>query len=169
MAFDTDALDLDVPAIDQVGLVVRDLADGMDRIGAMLGVSEWAVYDFEPPALSETTYLGERTEQRWRLALATVGELDVELIQPVAGENDYTAHLAERGEGLHHVACFSLEDPAAAVEAYLDAGVTVLQSGVYVDSRFWYLDARDAANGLVLEVVEVGDSGVPEPDRVYEV
>ena len=169
MAFDSRVLDVDVPAIDQVGLVVRDLTDGMDRLGAMLGVSEWAVYDFEPPELSGTTYRGEATEQSWRLALATVGDLDVELVQPVAGENDYTAHLAERGEGLHHVACFSFDDPAGAVAAYRDAGLSVLQSGVYADSRFWYLDAREAAAGLVLEVVEVGEAGIPAPDRVYAV
>lgn len=169
MVFDTSSLDVDVPAIDQVGLVVRDLTEGMDRVGAMLGVSEWTVYDFEPPALSETTYRGERTEQRWTLALATAGELDVELIQPVDGENDYVAHLEERGEGLHHVACFSFDDPAGTVEAYREAGIPVLQSGTYADSRFWYLDAREAANGLVLEVVEVGDAGVPDPDRVYDV
>ena len=169
MAFATGTLDVDVPAIDQVGLVVRDLTEGMDRVGAMLGVSEWAVYDFEPPTLSATTYRGEETEGRWTLALATVGDLDVELIQPIAGENDYTAYLAERGEGLHHVACFSFDDPAGAVAAYREAGLSVLQSGTYADSRFWYLDAREAAAGLVLEVVEVGGAGIPEPDRIYAV
>lgn len=166
---DGDSLDVDVPAIDQVGLVVRDLAEGMDRFGAAFGVDEWAVFRFEPPALEQTTYRGEQTDQRWRLCLATVGAVDVELIEPIAGENSYTQHLAEHGEGLHHVACFSFEDPVGAVEAYRDAGVPVLQSGVYRDGTFWYLDIREAGDGVVFEVVDLGDSGPPEPDRVYAV
>lgn len=96
-----------------------------------------------------------------------MGDRDVELIQPVAGENDYTAQLAERGEGLHRVVTFSSDDVGAAVEAYRDSGVLLLQSGVYAYSHIWYLDAREAAKGLVLEIVEVGDADILEPDHVY--
>lgn len=159
--------DVDVPAIDQVGLVVADLEDGMDRFGAMLGVEEWAVYDFEPPALEQTTYRGEESHQRWRLCIATLGDVDVELIEPIEGENSYTAHLDEHGEGLHHVACFALDDPRGALEAYTDAGVEVLQSGVYNGSGFWYLDMREEMNGVIFEIVDSGGEG-SRPDRIYE-
>lgn len=167
MVFDLDTLDVDVPSIDQVGLVVRDLEDGMDRFGAMLGIDEWAVFDFEPPALAQTTYRGEQTAQRWQLCLATVGEIDIELIEPLEGENSYTEHLAAQGEGLHHVACFTFDDPVGVVESYRDAGVSVLQSGVYDGSRFWYVDLRDEMNGVIFEVVDASGEG-PEPDRIYE-
>jgi len=154
MAADIPSPGVDVPVIDQVGLVVRDLDDGMDRFGALLGLDGWEVKVFEPPDLREATYRGEPTEMRFRLAVAPLGPVDVELIEPVEGENTYTAHLAEHGEGLHHVACFSMDDPAGAVAAYRDAGVEVLQGGVYRGSRFWYLDLREAMNGVVFEVVE---------------
>lgn len=164
---DVPDLDVDVPAIDQIGLVVRDLEDGMDRFGAMLGIDEWAVYDFEPPALERTTYRGEETPQRWQLCIATLGDVDVELIEPIEGENSYTEHLDEHGEGLHHVACFAFDDPRAVVDSYTDAGVEILQSGVYNGSGFWYMDLREEMNGVIFEVVDASGEG-SEPDRTYE-
>ncbi|MEY7847667.1 VOC family protein [Natrarchaeobius sp. A-rgal3] len=163
---DVSDLDVELPELSQIGIVVEDLADGMDRFGAMLGVEPWHVYRFEPPELAEATYRGEETHQSWRLALASVGDVDLELIEPLEGENTYTAHLEEHGEGIHHVACYAFEDPRVVVERYEDAGIPVLQSGVYQGGPFWYLDTREEMNGVVLEVVDLPEDG-PESDRTY--
>lgn len=169
MQFDVDSIDVEVPAIDQVGIVVHDLEEGMERFGAMLGIDTWRVYDFSPPELSETIFRGEERDQAWRLSLATLGEIDLELIEPVEGDNTYTHFLDEHGEGMHHLACFSFEDPAAAVESYVDAGVPIEQSGVFRGSTFWYLDMRDSMHGMIFEVVETGEGGPPDPDELYSV
>ncbi len=154
MAFDPDRVDIDIPEVSQVGMVVEDLDDGMERFEAILGVDEWAELRFEPPALTEATYRGEPAEFTFRLALAEVGDIDLELIEPLSGENVYTDHLEEHGEGLHHLACYTLEDPQGAVERFRDAGIPVIQSGVFEGSTFWYLDTRDALNGVLFEVLD---------------
>lgn len=164
---DIPDLDIEVPEINQIGIVVEDLEDGMDRFAAMFGIDSWRVYHFEPPALSETTYRGTESAQSWRLSLATVGSIDIELIEPVQGENTYTAHLDEHGEGIHHIACFTFDNPAAVVESYTDAGISIEQRGSFKGSTFWYLDMRDELNGLVFEIVET-EGGIPEPDHRYE-
>lgn len=168
MVVDIDSLDIDVPSIDQVGIVVEDLEDGMDRIGTMFGIDEWVVFDFEPPRLQNVEFRGEPSDTTWKICLATVGEVDIELLEPVSGENTYTEHLEEYGEGIHHVACFEFDDPEAALDRYRDAGVEVLQRGDFADGTFWYLDTREAFNGVILEIVTLGE-GIPDPDRVYEV
>ena len=168
MVVDIDSLEIDVPSIDQVGIVVEDIDDGMDRFGTLWGIDEWIVLDFEPPRLQNVRFEGEPTDTTWVISLATVGETDIELIAPVSGENTYTEHLAEHGEGLHHVACFEFDDPEGAVETYREAGVEVLQRGDFGDGTFWYLDTREAFNGVIFEIVALGE-GVPDPDRVYEV
>jgi len=167
MEFDVRSLGIDVPGIDQVGIVVEDLEDGMDRFAALLGVEPWAVHRFEPPALTDTTYEGRPTEMSHRLAIATVGDIDLELIEPLEGENTYTAHLTEHGEGLHHVACFSFDDPRGVVETFEDDGIPVVQSGIYNGATFWYIDTRAQMNGVLFEVVESAGDGPSEPDRVY--
>ncbi len=166
MASDVPELDVSIPAIDQVGLVVEDLEDGMDRFGGLLGIEPWSVYEFAPPALSETIYRGSSVEASWRLAIATVGEIDVELIEPVTGETSYTAHLDRHGEGLHHVACFSLDRPRAVADALQAAGIPVEQRGVFRGSTFWYFDMREAMHGVLFEIV--AQEGEPaEPDETY--
>lgn len=163
---DEDALDVEIPELSQIGIVVEDLEDGMDRFGALLGVEPWQVFRFEPPDLTETTFRGEPVEQSWLIALSSVGDTDLELIEPREGTNTYTEFLDAHGEGIHHVASYAYEEPAAVVERYEDAGVSVLQSGVYQGGSFWYLDLREEMNGLILEVVDLPEGG-PEPARTY--
>ena len=163
------ALSVEVPSIDHVGIVVEDLADGMERFSQPLGLGPWNVYAYEPPTLTETTYRGERVEFGMRLALADAGDMYVELLEPTISPNVYEDHLDAHGEGLHHVACLSFEDPAAVVEEFEAAGMGVVQSGFAHGANFWYLDTAEELNGVMLETGDRGvrDAPLPSPDEVY--
>lgn len=159
-------LGVEIPEISQIGFVVEDLEDGMDRFGGLLGVGPWNVYEFEPPTLHDTTFRGEARDQSMTLALAYVGDTMIELIEPKEGESLYTEHLAEHGEGLHHVACFAFEDPEAVIAAFEENGMPVVQSGIYHETPYWYLDTADQLNGVLLEIV-TNLEAAPDPDRQY--
>lgn len=161
---------IDLPGIDQIGLVVEDLKDGMDRYRSVLGVDPWTVMRFEPPELTDTTYRGETVEYGMLLAVSDVGDMTVELIEPTIGPNTYQTHLNEHGEGLHHVAYFGWDREAAleARDEFEAAGFPVLQQGTIGGSTFWYYDTREALNGLIFEVVAQGEGGGgPGPVAVY--
>lgn len=162
-------LDIDIPSIDQVGIVVEDLADGMARYAAILGVEPWNVYEYEPPVLTDTTYRGDEVEYGMRLAIGFAGELMIELIEPTIEPTVYTDHLDSHGEGLHHLACFSFDDPYAVIDAFEAAGMPVLQSGFAHGANFWYLDTAAELNGLVFETGDraVRDAPLPAPVTVY--
>ena len=149
-----------------MGFVVEDLDDGMDRFGSVLGIGPWEVYRFEPPRLTETTYRGEEHEYSMALAITDLAGTMIELIEPLEGESLYTEHLAEHGEGLHHVACFSFDDTEGTVRAFEEAGIDVVQSGTFADAPYWYLDTREAMNGVLFETA-TGLETMPDPDRVY--
>ncbi|WP_254545995.1 VOC family protein [Halomarina pelagica] len=166
MATDIPQLDVEVPEISQVAFVVEDVEDGMDRFGAVLGVGPWQLYRFEPPALHDTTYRGEERDYSMILALATVGDTMIELIEPLTGPSIYTEHLEEHGEGLHHVACFAFEDAPSVVEEFEEAGMPVLQSGVYEETPYWYFDTAERLNGVIFETADNVDA-LPEPDGTY--
>ncbi len=168
MNTDVPTVDVEIPEISQVAFVVEDIEDGMDRFGAILGVTSWDLYRFEPPTLTDTTYRGEDHEYSMILALATVGDTMLELIEPLEGESIYTEHLEEHGEGLHHVACFAFEDTEAVVEAFEDAGMPVLQSGVYGEVPYWYFDTAEHLNGVVFETA-TNLEAMSEPDDTYTV
>lgn len=157
---------IEIPEITQVGFVVEDLEDGMERFGSILGIGPWEIYQFEPPRLSETTYRGEDHDYAMTLALADLAGMMVELIEPTDGKSIYTEHLEEHGEGLHHVACFAFENTERTVQQFEDAGMELLQSGTFVDTPYWYLDTQEQLNGVIFETATNLES-MPEPDETY--
>lgn len=162
-------LNFDLPAIDQVALVVEDLKDGMDRFGNILGLGPWEILRFESPALSETTYRGREVEYGMLLALADAGSTTIELIQPTQEPNIYTDHLNEHGEGLHHVAYFGWSESRTyhVIEAFEAAGMGVLQSGNFKGTEYWYFDTADQLNGLIFETAIRRNTEDREPLAVY--
>lgn len=168
-------LGFELPEIDQIAIVVEDLKDGMDRYQGILGIEPWTIHRFEPPDLTDTTYRGEPTEYGMLLALAHTGDTMIELIQPTFGPNLYDDHLADHGEGLHHVAYFGWDEDETRriVRAFEDAGMPVIQSGRYGSTEFWYFDTADILNGLIFEtaVRRLDDRPAPlatYPDEPYE-
>jgi catechol 2,3-dioxygenase-like lactoylglutathione lyase family enzyme len=162
-------LDVALPGVDQVAVVVEDLQDGVDRWRAILGVEEWAIHRFEPPALAETTYRGDDVEYGMWLALGEAGDTQIELIEPTMGETIYHDHLAEHGEGLHHVAYFGWEpaEAEAVVAEFVDAGMPVLQRGHIGGVEFVYLDTAEQLNGVIFETsIRRGELDL-EPAAVY--
>lgn len=99
------------------------------------------------------------------LPISRLPGLSVELIEPVRGPSIYTDHLEERGPGVHHLGCFTYDDPHAVVERYVDAGFPVRQRGRLGDLEFWCLDTRDELDGLLFEVA-ANVWAMPEPDSV---
>jgi 4-hydroxyphenylpyruvate dioxygenase-like putative hemolysin len=62
------------------------------------------VYGFDAGKAEDFREYGQPVERSWRLAVATVGQVQWELIQPLDDESLYARFLAEKGEGVHHVA-----------------------------------------------------------------
>jgi len=167
MTPDIPQIDTDIPEITQIGIVVEDLDDGMERYGAVLGLTEWDVYRFEPPTLTDTTLRGEPHDYSMKLALGFIGDTMMELIEPMEGESLYTEHLDAHGEGLHHIACFAFDDAEAVVEEFEEAGMPVIQSGNFGGTPYWYFDTTDVLNGVIFETADNVDS-MPDPDRTVE-
>jgi len=153
-------LDIALPSLDQVGFVVCDIEDGAARFRSLLGVGPWAYWRFEPPRLTDRSYRGDPAEFTMRIAVATVGDLMLELVELGDSHSVHREFLETHGEGLHYVACFSFADTERVVEALSDAGAPVVQRGRFGDARFVYLDTTDLLNGILLET---GTDAVP-PD-----
>src|SRR5216684_3468106 len=131
--------------VNQIALVVRDLDAAMRRYWELLGIGPWRVYTYGPPLVHDMTYRGRAQDYRMRLALAQVGEIMLELIQPLSGESIYVEHLERKGEGLHHLGVFvpSFDEAVAEVQR---RGYAILQSGRgygrWGDGGYAYLDTE---------------------------
>ena len=155
-------------SVDQVAVVVRDLDEAMRRYSETLGIGPWRVYTFTADWIRDMTFRGRKQSYSMRLALADVGDMSYELIEPLDGPSTYREFLDARGEGLHHLGYF-VEDLDAAI-ADMDArGFAVLQggrgNGVDGDGGYAYFETDDAL-GCILEAIE-RPKALPAPERTY--
>jgi methylmalonyl-CoA/ethylmalonyl-CoA epimerase len=129
-----------VKRINQVALVVRDLQKVVESYWHILGIGPWTIYSWESPFIYDRRYRGKPVSAREKIALAQVGDIQLELCQPISGQSIYQDHLMRCGEGLHHLN-FLADNPDNVVEALADQGFPSLQSGRYGNvGAFNYID-----------------------------
>jgi catechol 2,3-dioxygenase-like lactoylglutathione lyase family enzyme len=125
--------------ITQTCWVVPDIAASEAALSGLMGVRRWTRMENIHFPAEDTTYQGEPTALTAHVSLAYVGDLQLELIQPVSGASVHTEFLdGTPAGGLHHV-CLEVDDLDAALA---DAGWPVAQQGSMADGavRFAYLD-----------------------------
>lgn len=76
--------------INQICVVVNDLQASMERYASRFGIGPWSIYTFEPPAHTGASVRGKPVLFRMRIAMAQVGPLTWELIEPLEGESIYS-------------------------------------------------------------------------------
>lgn len=101
---------------------------------------------------TDRTYRGRRGNFQYRIALAQLGALQLELIQPLEGDSIYGEFLESRGEELHHFG-FLIDRIEERIAAMGRMGIGVLQSGKR-PGRIWaYMDTEPLA-GIIIELRE---------------
>lgn len=125
----------------QVAWVVEDLDALEQLLSRQFGVRSWVRLDSIHFGPDSCTYRGAPADFTADISMAYAGELQLELIRPVAGESIYTEFLASSGPGLHHV-CFLTDDMDRAVANAESAGLDVVQRGSMAGGsiEFVYLD-----------------------------
>jgi methylmalonyl-CoA/ethylmalonyl-CoA epimerase len=142
--------------IHQIGIVVANCDEAVERYSALLGYREWRRSSFGPADVERMTLRGSDAVYSMRLAFAGNAP-ELELIEPVDGRSLYSEWLSERGEGLHHLAVVvsSLDEAIAALE---QDGFANIQSGhgFAPDGKggYAYFDTTEAL-GFILEAVEM--------------
>lgn len=155
-------------SVDQVAVVVRDIDAAMERYWTQFGIGPWDVYTYGPARLSTMTFRGNEQPYRMKLALATVGTMWYELIEPLDAPTTYHEFMDAHGEGLHHLGYF-VDDIDAEIERMAELGYPLLQSGrgfgVDGDGAYAYFETeRDL--GCIIEAI-TPPRQMPEPEYVY--
>jgi hypothetical protein len=149
----------------QIAVVVRDLEASMRRYWNDYGIGPWEIYEFNPGTVSEMTRDGQPAAYAARLALTTIGETSLELIQPLDDDSLYADFLRDHGEGLHHVG-MGVPDYAGALSLLHDKGNRTITGGVYNGVQYAYL-STDRDLGFISEIFDWPAGLVQEPDAVY--
>ncbi len=150
----------------QVAVVVKDLDATMSTYFNDYGIGPFQVYEMHEDAIDDLTLNGKPAKYEMRMALANVGHVQFELIQPLDDKSDYSRFLAEKGEGVHHLS-FAVRDYKGALDALREKGHHVVMSGEYVGIPYSYM-STDRDLGFITEIVDWPTDGrKATPDSVY--
>jgi catechol 2,3-dioxygenase-like lactoylglutathione lyase family enzyme len=135
----------------QIGVVVADLRKTTEALSTLFGMGPFRFVEW--PNRPDSKYYYRGTEEKIQITQAFVqlGDVEVELIQPVAGErNAYKEFLEQKGGGIHHV-LFEVPDIDPVLEQMEKAGIAVLQAGTGIrpGTRWALLDTQEACGFLV--------------------
>lgn len=132
-----------------ISIVVKD-AEKTQKFYESIGIGPWVDY---PPmkAYVKINVPDEKGFYNLKIKCAQIGPVQLQLIEPGAGESLYKDHLREKGEGVYHIG-FEVDDISAA-DAKIEAmGLKMLSSGRRENgSGFSYLETASEA-GVVLLV-----------------
>lgn len=135
----------------QIALVVRDIDRVSEAYSRLLGVPKPPVL-LTDPATGRDTYRGAPTQAQAKLAFFDLGQVALELIEPVGAPSVWQEALDARGEGVHHIA-FRIRDTDRVTATLAEQGFEIIQQGDYPGGRYTYVDST-ATLKTILELLE---------------
>jgi methylmalonyl-CoA/ethylmalonyl-CoA epimerase len=138
--------------VTQVGLVVGNIEEAVQAWSALLGVPAPDILITDTVDVAHTEYRQHATPARAKLAFFHLGQVDLELIEPIGEPSTWRDQLEEHGPSLHHIA-FQVKGMADRLEALAACDLPLLQRGDYTGGRYAYLDSSKRY-GAILELLE---------------
>ncbi|MGO8769114.1 MAG: VOC family protein [Mycobacterium sp.] len=131
----------------QIAWVTSDMDATETALTGLLGVRKWVRIPDVHFAPQTCSYRGKPADFVATISLSYLGDMQLELITPVRGENIYSDFLRESGPGLHHI-CIEAQTPErfdAALREAAEQGAPVVQQGLMPGGlQFAYVSAPEA-------------------------
>lgn len=143
---------LNPTAVCQVALVVKDINQASEKYALLFGVPKPEYIITDEVEKARTTYRGESSPARAKLAFFDLGKIQLELIEPMGEPSTWLDGLQANGESFHHLA-FMVEDTQAVVKALSEQDVPVIQQGYYEGGMYTYVDSQEKY-GVVFELLQ---------------
>jgi len=138
--------------ITQVAIVVKDIEAKARAWAEVLGLPVPEIIITDTYERAQTEYNGQPSAARAKLAFFHLGQVDLELIEPIGEPSTWKDQLDEHGDSLHHIA-FEIKGMPEKT-AYLDAkGIPLVQRGEYTGGRYAYFDGNTRL-GATIELLE---------------
>lgn len=151
----------------QICYVTRDYKRTIRDLYERLNIGPWNVMTLSDKNTTNVQIGGKLVDEPFEFIAchAMLGDMQMEVIQPVFGPSAYTKYLDERGEGLHHIKeKVDGNELPDIIAGYEKKGVKNIFSGGFDVDRFVYLDMEDVV-GAAYEIGNQPDLILP-PDQV---
>ena len=137
----------------QVAVVVRDIEASSKLWAELLGMPVPEIRTTRPGHEVNQMYRGKPSEGQVKLTFFNLGQVVIELLQPVSEGTSWKEWLDKKGEGVQHLG-FQVVDPDKTSAELEKAGYPVFHKGRYdsLDGTYIYHDTQDAL-GVVIELL----------------
>jgi methylmalonyl-CoA/ethylmalonyl-CoA epimerase len=129
----------------QIAWVTRDLEKSMKAWVDNLKIGPWTVLTFTNQSLKYLKVDDKTVTEPFKflIGISWIGDMQLELIEPVYGPTIYEAFIQKHGEGLHHIKERITDDAIEnVVQEYRDKGIGVTQTGQFETDFHYYLDTE---------------------------
>lgn len=140
----------------QLAWVVSDIAAAEKELTSTYGVQSWLRIPDVAFTPDTCTYRGSPADYTIHVSLGYAGGQQLELIEPVTGDNLYTEFLTSHGPGLHHVAWIP-EDFDETVAQLRADGVDIVQSGEFTGVGMEFAYVEGGSIGSYVELMKLSD------------
>ena len=147
---------VELPPIDQVGYVVRDLDETTQRYANLFGP-----FRFMDSPLTGVLYRGKPADVNLRLAFGSCGNLEMEFIAVLSGASPHAEFLAAGREAIHHIR-YRVPDCDATIAALRDEGFAPIWYHDIGFAKFAYLE-HASRDGVLIELLEMGAAPASAP------
>jgi catechol 2,3-dioxygenase-like lactoylglutathione lyase family enzyme len=138
--------------VTQVGIMVKDIERSVEAYSRIFGVEKPPIIVTDGYEKSNANYKGHPTHARAKLAFFKMGQVSIELIEPIGEPSTWKEHLDKSGESVHHIA-FVVPDTNKAVEFLREHGMGIDQQGDYTGGMYTYIDSTPQL-GVAIELLQ---------------
>jgi catechol 2,3-dioxygenase-like lactoylglutathione lyase family enzyme len=139
---------VELPPIDQVGYVVKNLDDTTRRYAQLFGP-----FTFMDSPLTGVLYRGKPADVNLRLAYGNAGPIEMEFIEVLSGASPHAEFLAAGREGIHHIR-YRVPDCDATIAALRGEGFAPIWYHDMGFAKFAYLE-HATRDGVLIELLEM--------------
>jgi hypothetical protein len=143
-----------LPAIDQVGYVVRGVDETVARYALLFGP-----FTFMESPLEQVLYRGEPRDVTLRMAFGSAGNVEIEFIEVVSGASPHQEFLDAGREGIHHIR-YRVPDCDGTIAALAAEGFAPIGYHAMGFAKFAYLE-HASRDGVLIELLEMAGAQAP--------
>jgi methylmalonyl-CoA/ethylmalonyl-CoA epimerase len=136
----------------QIGVVVKNADRMAKKLSEITGLDVPAPIITDEYEKARTQFLGNPSPATAKLIIFNMGQVAIEIIEPIGGPSTWREFLESHGEGVHHIA-FTVPDAAHAAGELSKKGIPTVQSGVFEGGKYIYVDGEKEL-GVILELLE---------------
>jgi methylmalonyl-CoA/ethylmalonyl-CoA epimerase len=136
----------------QIGFVARDAGRVARKLADITGMTPGEPVLTDGAEKARTNFRGKPSSARAKLIFFNMGQVSIEIIEPVGGPSTWSEFLDKHGEGVHHIA-FTVKSTKKTAEGLSAYGIPTVQSGVFEGGSYVYCEAEKEL-GVILELLD---------------